>query len=41
MPGIMWYFVIALIVIIAVFMMVPSEGAEISKAVAVIALARS
>ncbi len=28
MPGIMWYFVIALIVLLAVIMAVPSEGAE-------------
>lgn len=28
MPGVMWYFVVALIVIIAVILAVPSEGAE-------------
>ena len=29
MPGIMWYFVIALIVIFGVIIAVPSDGAEI------------
>jgi hypothetical protein len=29
MPGIMWYFVIALVVIFGVMMAVPSDGAEI------------
>jgi hypothetical protein len=32
MPGIMWYFVIALIVILAVMLAVPGEGAEIARA---------
>jgi hypothetical protein len=31
MPGIMWYFVIALIVLVAVMMAVPSDGAEIPR----------
>lgn len=29
MPGVMWYFVIALIVILGVILAVPSEGADI------------
>ena len=29
MPGIMWYFVIALVIIFGVMMAVPSDGAEI------------
>ena len=28
MPGIMWYFVIALVIILGVMLAVPSEGAE-------------
>lgn len=32
MPGIMWYFVIALIVLLAVIMAVPSDGADIPRA---------
>lgn len=40
MPGIMWYFVIALIVIIAVILAVPSDGAEIPGVIAAIGLAR-
>lgn len=31
MPGIMWYFVIALIVIFGVMMAVPSDGAEMQR----------
>jgi hypothetical protein len=29
MPGIMWYFVIALVVLLGVILAVPSDGAEI------------
>lgn len=32
MPGIMWYFVIALVVLIAVIWAVPSDGAEVPRA---------
>lgn len=31
MPGIMWYFVIALAVLLGVIMLVPSEGAELPR----------
>lgn len=31
MPGIMWYFVIGLIVILAVILAVPGEGAELAR----------
>jgi hypothetical protein len=34
MPGIMWYFAIALIIIIAVIMAVPGDGAELPRAIA-------
>lgn len=40
MPGIMWYFVIALVIILAVILAVPGDGAEISKTVTAITLAR-
>jgi hypothetical protein len=36
MPGIMWYFVIALIVILAVILAVPGDGAETPPAAAAI-----
>ncbi len=32
MPGILWYFVIALVVIFGVILAVPSDGAEIPEA---------
>lgn len=40
MPGIMWYFVIALIVLFGVIMAVPSDGAELQGHHAPITLAR-
>ncbi len=33
MPGIMWYFVIALVILLGVILAVPSDGAEIPAAV--------
>jgi hypothetical protein len=41
MPGIMWYFVIALVVLIAVILAVPSDGAEIPNVVAAVSLSRT
>jgi hypothetical protein len=41
MPGIMWYFVIALVVILAVMWAVPSDGAEIRGAVVAMTLAHA
>ncbi len=35
MPGIMWYFVIALVIILGVMFAVPSEGAETPAPLAV------
>lgn len=32
MPGIMWYFVIALVILLGVILAVPSEGAEAGRA---------
>lgn len=40
MPGIMWYFVIALIVLLAVIMAVPGDGAEIPRALDLVTAAR-
>lgn len=41
MPGIMWYFVIALIVLIGVMLAVPSDGAEISRTAPALTLVRT
>lgn len=38
MPGIMWYFVIALVIILGVMFAVPSEGAEIHPSPIVLSL---
>ncbi|MGE3332466.1 MAG: hypothetical protein AB7I36_02395 [Rhodospirillaceae bacterium] len=41
MPGIMWYFVIALVVLLAVILAVPGDGAEIPRALEAYTLART
>lgn len=41
MPGIMWYFVIALVVLLAVILAVPSDGAEIPNATTAVSLSRT
>lgn len=33
MPGMMWYFLVALIVVVVVILAVPSDGAEIARVV--------
>lgn len=41
MPGIMWYFVIALVIILGVIMAVPSDGAEVPATGPAFTMARS
>ena len=41
MPGIMWYFVIALVILIAVILAVPGDGAEIPKVMPAISVSRA
>jgi hypothetical protein len=41
MPGVLWYFVVALVVLFAVILAVPSDGAEIPKAIAAIDFVRA
>jgi hypothetical protein len=41
MPGVLWYFVVALVVLFAVILAVPSDGAEIPRAVAAIDFIRA